>query len=184
MFQMPPIPSWDALHPLIIHFPIALLLVAPLFVIAALLVSAPKRQLFMLSALLLMILGTASVYVAVSTGEAAGKLAERTTQVNAVLERHEDLAEKTRITFTVLTVILAGILIVPRLMKREPSRIMWVMVSVIFLLLYGGAAQLLTNTAHNGGLLVHEFGVTAMVNSPTTVPSGPSQPPGSEVDRD
>jgi uncharacterized membrane protein len=184
MFQMPPIPSWDALHPLIIHFPIALLLVAPLFVIAALLVSAPKRQLFMFSALVLMILGTASVYVAVSTGEAAGKLAERTTQVNAVLERHEDLAEKTRVTFTVLTVVLAGILMAPRLMKREPSRIMSAIVSVIFLVLYGGAAQLLTNTAHNGGLLVHEFGVTAMVSAPATVPGQAIQPPGTETDRD
>lgn len=183
MFQLPPIPSWDALHPLIIHFPIALLLVAPLFVIAALLVSAPKRQTFMISALALMILGTASVYVAVETGEAAGKLAERTAQVNAVLERHEDLAEKTRLTFTVLTVILAGILIVPRLLTWEPSRAISAIVSVVFLVLYGGAAQLLTNTAHNGGLLVHEFGITAMVNAPT-VPDQTIQPLGTEIDRD
>lgn len=184
MFQIPPIPSWDALHPLIIHFPIALLLVAPLFIIAALLVSAPKRQAFLISALVLMILGTASVYVALSTGEAAGKLAERTTQVNAVLERHEDLAEKTRLTFTVLTVILAGILTVPRLVKWEPSRAMSAIVLVVFLVLYGGAAQLLTNTAHNGGLLVHEFGVTAMVNTPTTAPGQAIQPPGAGTDHD
>lgn len=183
MFQMPPIPSWDALHPLIIHFPIALLLVAPIF-IAALLGSAPRRQAFMISALVLMVLGTASVYVALSTGEAAGKLAERTTQVDAVLQRHENLAEKTRLTFTVLIVILAGILAVPRLVKWEPSRAMSVIISIVFLVLYGGAAQLLTNTAHNGGLLVHEFGVTAMVNAPTTVPAPAIQPTGAEIDRD
>ncbi len=184
MFQLPPILSWDALHPLIIHFPIALLLVAPMFVIAALLVSAPKRQAFMISALALMILGTASVYVAVETGEAAGKLAERTAQVNANLERHEGLAEKTRITFTVLTLILAGMLIVPRLVRWEPSRAISAIASVVFLVLYGGAAQLLANTAHNGGLLVHEFGITAMVNAPPTVPAQAIQPPGTETDRD
>ena len=184
MFLMPPIPSWDALHPLIVHFPIALLLVAPLFIIAALLVSAPRRHAFMISALVLMILGTASVYVALSTGEAAGKLAERTTQVNAMLERHEDLAERTRLTFTVLTVILAGMLTVPRLVKWEPSRATAAIVSVVFLVLYGGAALLLTNTAHNGGLLVHQFGVTAMVNAPTTVPAPAIQPAGAETDRD
>ena len=33
MLQFPAIPSWDALHPLIIHFPIALLLIAPIFII-------------------------------------------------------------------------------------------------------------------------------------------------------
>jgi uncharacterized membrane protein len=184
MFQLPPVPTWDALHPLIIHFPIALLLVAPLFIIAALLVSGSRRQAFMISALVLMILGTASVYVALSTGEAAGKLAERTTEINAVLERHEDLAEKTRLTFTVLTVILAGMLIVPRFVQWEPSRAMSAIASVVFLVLYGGAAQLLTNTAHNGGLLVHEFGVTAMVSAPTTMPGPAIQPPGAETDRD
>ena len=184
MFQMPPIPSWDALHPLIIHFPIVLLLVAPLFILAALLVSAPRRQVLMISALVLMILGTVSVYVAIGTGEAAGKLAERTAQINAALERHENLAEKTRLTFTVLTVILAGILVVPRLTEWEPSRATSAIVYVVFLILYGGAAQLLTNTAHNGGLLVHEFGVTAMVNAQPTVPGQLIQPPETEADRD
>ena len=33
MIEFPPIPSWDGLHPLIVHFPIALLLVAPLLVV-------------------------------------------------------------------------------------------------------------------------------------------------------
>ena len=183
MFQMPTIPSWDALHPLIIHFPIGLLLVAPLFIIAALFVSTPKRQIFMISALGLMILGTASVYFAISTGEAAGKLAERTTQVSALLEGHEELAETTRFTFTALTIVLAGILFGPRLVKWEPSRAMSAIVPVLFLVLYGGAAVLLTNTAHKGALLVHEFGVTAMLDVPAT-PGQAIQAPEAETDRD
>jgi hypothetical protein len=75
-------------------------------------------------------------------------------------------------------------LIVPRLVQWEPSRAMSAILSVAFLVFYGGAAQLLTNTAHNGGLLVHEFGVTAMVNAPATVPAPAIQPPGAETDRD
>jgi len=66
MFQFPPIPNWDALHPLIVHFPIVLLLVAPLFIVAALVASPARGRLFMISALILMILGTASVYLAVA----------------------------------------------------------------------------------------------------------------------
>lgn len=34
MQALPPIPNWTGLHPLVIHFPIALLLVTPLFIIA------------------------------------------------------------------------------------------------------------------------------------------------------
>ena len=44
MIQMPPIPSWDGLHPLIIHFPIALLLVAPLLVLVGALLKPEKGR--------------------------------------------------------------------------------------------------------------------------------------------
>ena len=33
MLTLPPIPTWHAIHPLIIHFPIVLLLIAPLFIV-------------------------------------------------------------------------------------------------------------------------------------------------------
>ena len=35
MTQLPPIPQWSSLHPLIVHFPIALFLLSPLLMIAA-----------------------------------------------------------------------------------------------------------------------------------------------------
>ena len=47
MLQFPPFPLWDSLHPLIIHFPIALLLVCPLFIlIGAFLISDERTPLF------------------------------------------------------------------------------------------------------------------------------------------
>jgi uncharacterized membrane protein len=33
MIALPPIPSWEGLHPLIIHFPIVLLLIAPFLIL-------------------------------------------------------------------------------------------------------------------------------------------------------
>src|SRR5512142_2633766 len=102
VMQFPPIPSWDGLHPLIIHFPIALLLVAPVLVLIAAAVSPRKARGMLLAALLLMVLGTGAVFLAAETGEAAGKLAERTPEISAVLEHHENLAEVTQVMFSIL----------------------------------------------------------------------------------
>jgi len=45
MLHFPPIPNWDALHPLIIHFPIALLLIAPIFVVVGAALTPPRGDL-------------------------------------------------------------------------------------------------------------------------------------------
>ena len=175
MIETPPMPSWDGLHPLIVHFPVALLLVAPLFVLLALVWQTHRRGLFV-AALLLMVLGTASTFVAVSTGEAAGKLADRSPEVNAVLSHHEELAESTRAVFTVLTLVFAGLVFAPVLLRREVGEATTVALAVLFLLVYGAGALVLSNTAHNGGRLVHELGVRSLM---------PSLPlPVAEVEKD
>ncbi len=173
MFQLPPVPSWNGLHPLIIHFPIVLLLIAPLFVLISLVLPPVKSRPWLGAALLLLALGTASVFVAIETGEAAGKLAERTPEINAVLENHQRLAERTEIVFSVATVLLAALLLVPVFMRRAPSRLTATILPIVFLLLYVPAAGLLINTAHNGGRLVHEFGVRAIV-APSPIPATPA----------
>ena len=163
MLHFPPISSWDALHPLIIHMPIGLLLFAPVFIIIGALLKPERGRPYLIAALIAMLLGTASVFVAVQTGEAAGKLAERTPEIKAVLEHHENLAEATQVGFSVLTVIFAAILYVPRLLRRASNRMAVTVLPLIFLMFYGAGMLLLANTAHNGGRLVHEFGVRAMV---------------------
>ena len=169
MIQTPPIPSWDGLHPLIIHFPIALLLVAPLLVLIGALLKPEKGRPVLYVALALMIVGTLSIFLAAATGEAAGKLAERTPQIDAVLERHEELADATRAVFSGLTVIFAAIMFAPMAFQKLSGRLISTALPLVFLLFYGVGVLLLTNTAHNGGRLVHEFGVRAMV-APSPVP--------------
>ncbi len=169
MIEFPPLPAWDALHPLVIHFPVALLLVAPLFVIAGVVMTGARGRAFLVAALALMILGTLGTYLAVSTGEAAGELAERSPAVSAVLHHHEQLAEATRVVFSVLTLVFASILFVPRLLRRDLGHGMASVLILIFLAGYGAGSVLLANTAHNGGRLVHELGVRAMM-SPQPLP--------------
>jgi uncharacterized membrane protein len=161
MQALPAIPNWSELHPLVIHFPIALLLVAPLFILGAVLLDPKKGRPFLIAALALMILGTAGTFLAAATGEAAAEGADRTAAMSAVLERHEDLADTTRIVFSVLTVVYAAILFLPGVLKREPTAAVARILPVAFLLLYGAGAVVLVNTAHNGGRLVHELGIHA-----------------------
>jgi uncharacterized membrane protein len=165
MLQFPAIPSWDALHPLIIHFPIALLLVAPIFIVVGAVLTPARGRSYLIAAMVLLLVGTASIFVALESGEAAGKLAERTPGMQLVLETHESLAERTQAVFSVLSVIFLALLAVPWLLKRADTRLTTTILPLAFLVLYGAGAMLLVNTAHNGGRLVHEFGVRAMVPS-------------------
>ena len=160
--MFPPTPDWDALHPLIVHFPIALLFVAPLLIIIGLLLPKTGRS-YHIGALVLMVVGVAAAWVAVNTGDAAGKLADRMPPIGAALDRHGELGETTSIVFTVLTVVFAGVVFGPSLLKNPLSRMVNVPILVVFLLVYLGCTSLVARTAHQGGLLVHEYSVHAML---------------------
>ncbi len=162
MLNFPVIPGWDSLHPLVVHFPVALLMVAPIFVLIGAL-SRRNGPTLLFAAWILMVLGTAGAFLAVETGEAAGRLIERSPQAGAILERHESLAEATRITFSVLSALFGAILLGPRLVKRDLGRAVSVVVPLAFLVFYGTGLLVLANTAHNGGRLVHELSVTAAI---------------------
>lgn len=177
MNPLPVVPSWDGLHPLIIHFPIALLLVAPLLLVVGLFVRDGRP--WAAAGLVLLALGTFAAWVAVSTGHAAGEIAERgPAAIERALERHEELAETTRTVFTALTLALAVLVVVPALLRRPLSRPVGMAATLVFLALYGGGALLLVGTAHQGGLLVHEFGVRAMVAAAPADPASEPLPAG------
>lgn len=163
MMTLPPIPSWDAIHPLIVHFPIALLLIAPLFILMGAARKPAAAYPFLLAALILMALGTVSTFAAASSGNAAGKLAENAPLAKAVLEQHEELAEITEIMFSSLTLIFAAMLFVPRLLKCEATRTISTVLPLVFLVFYSAGAVSLANTAHQGGRLVHELGVRSPI---------------------
>jgi uncharacterized membrane protein len=174
--MFPPIPGWDAMHPMIVHFPIALLLIAPVLVLLGILLRRQSRGLF-IAALALMVIGTVATYFAVATGEAAGELAEKMPGVAAVLENHEELAELTRLIFTGLTLVFAVILFLPQLFKKRLGHRSSLIVSLAFLLFYSAGTLALINVAHQGGRLVHELGVRAMIapNSSTAQPAVPER---------
>jgi uncharacterized membrane protein len=180
MLQFPPLPTWDSLHPLIIHFPIGLLLLSPLFVLISAVLAPAKGKPYMIAAMIILLLGTGTLFIAGSTGHAAADLAERGGAVDAVLETHEDLAAETQIVFAVLTAILVGMYATPKVLRRQENRLFSTFLPLAFLALYTVGILFVVNTAHAGGRLVHEFGVHALVpmTSDGSSPSGDSKNTG------
>lgn len=161
MAVFPPLPSWDAAHPIVVHFPIALLLVTPLFILLGVILRPERGRAFLYAALILMALGTGGAYVAHEAGHAAEHAAQIPAEAKSVVERHEDLAADTTGIFLLLTLTFAALVLVPAFFPRFKTLLMTRILPAIFLLFYFGGLVVLANTAYLGGRLVHEFGIRA-----------------------
>ncbi|NDC37245.1 MAG: hypothetical protein EBZ48_04240 [Proteobacteria bacterium] len=95
----------ELLHPVLVHFPIALLLVASVFEVASLIGSVEHRKFLRGTTVLLFVLGTAAAWAAVWAGEEAGDIVQRTLCSPDILELHEDWGERSAWIFTLVTVL-------------------------------------------------------------------------------
>jgi len=156
--------AWNELHPLVVHFPIALLLVAPLFVLMGALWPRRTGLYFLGCALILISVGTLAIFVSLSTGEASSKAIVQTPALASLIGQHEDLAETTAWVFLSLTAIFSAIFYGLVLVQKKGESPLARSLPLIYLVLYVAGAVLLVQTAHRGGQLVHEFGVHAEVS--------------------
>lgn len=163
MSWFPALPGWEGIHPAMIHFPVALLLVAPLLLLVSLFAGTSWRA-WAGAALVVMALGALAAWLAVASGHAAGQLADKTAALQQAIERHEGLGLLTRNLFTLLTVVLAALLAVPAMMKKPMPAVARIVTFAAFIVVYAACAGVLANTANAGGRLVHEFGVRAMLD--------------------
>lgn len=151
----------DVWHPLVIHFPVALLAIVPVFLTAALFLRK-HRICFVLSALILVGLGTGMMFAAVESGESAARFVPRQAAVQETLEEHEELAETSLKLFLILFGVLGAVTAMDFFWARKESRrAMMRWAYVVYLIVYGGASLVLVATAHEGGMLVHQHGVQA-----------------------
>lgn len=174
MILLSTIPEWASIHPMVVHFPIVLLLVAPVFILIAAVVSPPKGRPFMISALILLGLGTASLFVAIPTGEAAARQFHGGA-AGEILRVHQSLAFEARGIFVMLLVLYISIMLVPRVLHRD-GRLFSTVLPLAFLLLYCAGTVVLIDAAHRGGILVHESGGQVVVPATSQNPQLASHP--------
>lgn len=94
------------LHPMIVHFPIALLIVAFAFDLAGLIA---RRTSLTQAALYCQVLGALGAVAAYLTGERAEEAVEHLASAHTVLERHEDLGRLLMYAAIAVAVIRIGL---------------------------------------------------------------------------
>jgi len=154
------------IHPMLVHFPIALLIVGFLAELAGLLL---RKDWLARAALLLLVLGTLGAVSAVLTGQREEDRIVETPAIEHTLEEHEEAGEFTMWFF----VVIAAARIFTAWRKNLPKAVSWV---VLVAWLAGLGA--ITKTAWHGGHLVYKYGAgVSVVGS-----AGPTEPPGMKDD--
>src|SRR5712692_8486865 len=141
-------PNLGSLHPQIVHFVVALLLVGVALRWVAFTGKVPFAG---PAATTLLLLGTVAAVLAVSSGTDAHDVVERIPGVGAAVREHEDWGHTTRTVF----LFVAGLEVVALVLARRPAGRRWALVLSGLVGLYGGYA--VYETAEHGGELVYSF---------------------------
>ena len=142
---MPGIAGMENMHPLFVHFPIALLLS---FFVIDLAGSIKNKAEWRQSASWFLYLGTLTAVLTALTGWLAAGNVQHGSDVHAIMERHE------LIGFTV-----AGLAIILSVWRRVLGERLQHMANILYLSVAGLAVTIMIVGADLGGMMVYRYGV-------------------------
>ncbi len=166
---MNPIPAdmlrIELLHPLTVHFPIALLLVATALEVVSSIMRPERRSFARSASLLLLILGVIGAWTSVWSGEEAEHIVEKMICDEELLENHEELA-------TLVSWIFSGVAILAIIRRLKPAlKFLSFLIAVTSIVGSVGLGYV----GHLGATLVYQQG--AAVQRPATDCQANHQPP-------
>jgi len=149
------------LHPMVIHFPIALLIIGFASDLSGLVL---RSEWLKRAGLMLLILGAVAAAAAVKTGSMQEETILKPATMEATIETHEESGETTMWFFLVLAAARAAAAGFKKL-STAPH--------VVLILAWAVGLALLTRTAYYGGELVYRHGAGVGVGaSAGTIPGG------------
>jgi uncharacterized membrane protein len=145
------LPDWAPnVHPLLVHFPIALLLTAAGLDVAGWALRCNRSLRFVATALY--VLGTLTIVAAYVTGRAAAETVWLPGMAHAAVKEHWDSAFRTVWFFTILTTVR---LVLLWRVRADPRPALIALLTLVGLL----GVVLLVETGDRGGRLVYQHGV-------------------------
>ena len=147
------------LHPMVVHFPIALILVGFLAEVVGIIA---KKDFFNKMAFYLLALGSLAIIVTYISGEAAGGGIEESGTLKDAIEKHQDAARIAMI-LTLVTFIFRSIL----LYTKKYTGYLKIIAAVIFLI----STLAIARAASFGGDLVYKHGAGVEVSTGISKPN-------------
>ncbi|HET8804507.1 MAG TPA: DUF2231 domain-containing protein [Aequorivita sp.] len=147
MEEIPDFWRTEVFHPLSVHFPIALLLVAFLFKLIFL---KYKKEVWSQGGSILLLLGIIGIWIAIYTGNLADGIVSRKICDPTILKDHENLAYLTAWLFTVAGVL--DLLLIQTVFLNSKKQL----ISILMVLLLAVASGVLMYTGHLGATLVYQ----------------------------
>lgn len=159
--MFPSLPPWEAAHPALVHFPIGILVIAPLLMILAA-VWRKARLPLAVAAVVVLAVGTLGAQLAVMSGEAAADIVpEHSQTVAELIHEHEELAEAARTLFGVLTLCYGAIVVIAAVRGERLKAGVWEVSHFLMVIAVLAGLGMLFNAAEYGGYLVHHHGIHA-----------------------